>query len=64
MKRIFLHQDSQAGVFHCTSRFLDRVRHFASAEAKDHFMKIVRAYEDLLGVGSQIKNQINSRRFP
>jgi len=50
MRRIFLHQDSQAGVFHCTSRFLDRVRHFASAEAKDHFMKIVRAYEDLLGV--------------
>jgi len=50
MKRIFLHQNSQAGVFHCTSRFLDRVRHFSSAEAKDQFMKIVRAYEDLLGV--------------
>jgi len=50
IRRIFFHQDSQAGVFHCTSRFLDRVRHFASEEAKDQFMKIVRAYEDLLGV--------------
>jgi REP element-mobilizing transposase RayT len=29
---------------------LDRVRHFSSAEAKDQFMNIVRAYEDLLGV--------------
>jgi len=50
MKRIFLHQNSQAGVFHCTNRFLDRDRHLGSAEAKDHFLKIVRAYEDLLGV--------------
>ena len=50
MKRIFLFHDSQAGVFHVTNRFLDRVRHFGDDAAKDHFLKIVRAYEDLLGV--------------
>jgi REP element-mobilizing transposase RayT len=50
MKRIFLHQDSQSGVFHVTNRFLDRMAHFASEEARDHFLKILRAYEDLLGV--------------
>ncbi len=50
MKRIFLFQDSQAGVFHVTNRFLDRVCHFGDDESKDQFLKIVRAYEDLLGV--------------
>lgn len=50
MKRIFLHQDSQAGVFHVTNRFLDRVAHFATEEAKKQFLKITRAYTELLGV--------------
>jgi REP element-mobilizing transposase RayT len=50
MARIFIHQDSQAGVFHVTNRFLDRVAHFAEENTKDHFLKIMRAYEDLLGV--------------
>lgn len=50
MKRVFLHQDSQAGIFHVTNRFLDRVAHFAGEKEKDHFLKIVRAYEDLLGM--------------
>ena len=50
MKKIFLFQHSQAGVFHVTNRFLDRVYHFGDEESKDHFLKIVRAYEDLLGV--------------
>ena len=50
MRRIFLFQGSQAGVFHVTSRFLDRVYHFGEDDSKDQFLKIVRAYEDLLGV--------------
>ena len=50
MRRIFLFEGSQAGVFHVTSRFLDRVYHFGDDESKDQFLKIVRAYEDLLGV--------------
>ena len=50
MRRIFLFEGSQAGVFHVTSRFLDRVYHFRDEESKDQFLKIVRAYEDLLGV--------------
>ncbi len=50
MKRIFLFENSQAGVFHATSRFLDRAYHFGSEESKDQFLKMVRAYEDLLGV--------------
>ena len=50
MKRIFLFEGSQAGVFHITSRFLDRVFHFGCDESKDQFLKIVRAYEDLLEV--------------
>ena len=50
MRRIFLFEGSQAGVFHITSRFLDRVYHFGDDDSKDQFLKIVRAYEDLLGV--------------
>ena len=50
MRRIFLFEGSQAGVFHVISRFLDRVYHFGDEESKDQFLKIVRAYVDLLGV--------------
>ena len=50
MRRIFIHQHSQSGVFHVSNRFLDRVYHFDGDEPKAQFLKIVRAYEDLLGV--------------
>ena len=47
MKRVFLFQHSQAEVFHMTNRFLDLVYHFGDEASKDHFLKIVRAYEVL-----------------
>ena len=47
--RPFLFEDSQAGVFHVVSRIYDRKR-LLDDEAKEVFMKMVRAYEDLLGV--------------
>ena len=50
MRRNFLYPDSQAGVFHVANRFSNHVFHFSSEESKDQYMKIVRAYEDLLGV--------------
>ena len=50
MRRIFLFDVSQSGVFHVTSRFLNRVYHFGDGESKDQFLKIVRDYEDLLRV--------------
>ena len=50
VRRIFIFEGSQAGVFHVASRFLDRVYRFEDEESKDRFLKIVRAYEDLLGV--------------
>ena len=50
MRGLFLLEGSKAGVFHVISRFLDRVYHFGDDDSKDQFLKIVRAYEDLLGV--------------
>ncbi len=47
--RPFLFPDSQAGVFHVVSRIYDR-RYLMNDEAKEFFMKTVRAYEDVLGV--------------
>ena len=49
MRRIFLLEVSQAGVFHVTILFLDWVYHFGDDHSKDQFLEIVRAYEDLLG---------------
>ena len=46
--RPFLFPDSQAGVFHVVSRIYDR-KYLLDDEAKEFFMKTVRAYEDLLG---------------
>ena len=48
-KRIFPHQDSGAGVWHCFSRIIDR-NYLLDDPAKDFFLKTLRAYEDLLGV--------------
>ena len=47
--RPFLFDGSQAGVFHVVSRIYDRKR-LLDDEAKEVFMKMVRAYENLLGV--------------
>jgi REP element-mobilizing transposase RayT len=48
-KRIYPHQNSGAGVWHTYSRILDR-QYLLSAEYKDFMLKVIRAYEDLLGV--------------
>ena len=48
-KRIYPHQDSGAGVWHCFSRIIDR-SYLLDDPAKDFFLKTLRAYEDLLGV--------------
>ena len=48
-KRIYPHQDSGAGVWHCFSRIIDRT-YLLDDPAKDFFLKTLRAYEDLLGV--------------
>ena len=47
--RPFLFDGSQAGVFHVVSRIYDR-KFLLDDEAKEFFLKVVRAYEDLLGV--------------
>ena len=47
--RLFLFDASQAGVFHVVSRIYDR-KYLLDDEAKEFFLKVVRAYEDLLGV--------------
>ena len=47
--RPFLFDDSQAGCFHVVSRFLER-RYLFDDESKEVFLKMVRAYEDVLGV--------------
>ncbi len=48
-RRIYPHQDSGAGVWHCFSRIIDR-SYLLDDPAKDFFLKTLRAYEDLLGV--------------
>lgn len=48
-KRLYPHQDSTAGVWHCFSRIIDR-RMILDAEAKDFLLATLRAYEELLGV--------------
>ncbi len=40
---------SQAGIFHAVSRIYDR-KFLLDDEAKEFFLQVVRAYEDLLGV--------------
>jgi REP element-mobilizing transposase RayT len=47
--RPFLFDGSQAGVSHVVSRIYDR-KFLLDDEAKEFFLKVVRAYEDLLGV--------------
>ena len=47
--RAFLFDDSQAGCFHVVNRIYDR-RYLLDTEGKDLLLKIVRAYEDVLGV--------------
>ncbi len=47
--RPFLFDGSQAGCFHVVSRLIER-RYLLDDEGKEMFLKIVRAYEDLLGV--------------
>ncbi len=48
-KRIFPFLGSQAGVFHVVSRIYDR-KYLLEDEAREIFLKVGRAYEDLLGV--------------
>ena len=48
-RRIYPHQDSGAGVWHCFSRIIDR-SYLLGDPAKDLFLKTLRACEDLLGV--------------
>ncbi len=47
--RHFLFDDSQAGCFHVVSRLIER-RYLLDEEGREVFLKMVRAYEDLLGV--------------
>jgi REP element-mobilizing transposase RayT len=48
-KRIYPHQDSGAGVWHCFSRIIDRA-FLMTPKAKDFFLEVMDAYQDLLGV--------------
>lgn len=48
--RAFLFPDSQAGVFHVMSRFLERRMLLQEEAARRFFLDTLRAYEDLLGV--------------
>ena len=48
-KRIFLFQDSGAGVWHKSINIIDHT-YLLNTEAKDFLLKTIRAYEDLLGV--------------
>ena len=48
-RRIYLHQDSEVGVWHCFSRILDR-SYLLDDPSKNFLLKTIRAYEDLLGV--------------
>jgi REP element-mobilizing transposase RayT len=47
--RPFLFEGSQAGCFHVVSRLIER-RYLLDEEGKEVFLRMVRAYEDLLGV--------------
>jgi REP element-mobilizing transposase RayT len=47
--RAFLFDQSQAGCFHVVNRIYDR-KYLLDAEGKDLLLKLVRAYEDVLGV--------------
>jgi REP element-mobilizing transposase RayT len=47
--RLFLFDQSQAGCFHVVNRIYDR-RYLLDEEGKEMMVKLVRAYEDVLGV--------------
>ena len=47
--RLFLFDQSQAGCFHVVNRIYDR-RYLIDEEGKEMMVKLVRAYEDVLGV--------------
>ena len=47
--RPYLFADSQAGVQHVISRVLEK-RHILGDDEREFFVKVMRAYEDVLGV--------------
>lgn len=47
--RAFLHCDSQAGCFHVINRIYDQ-KYLIDEEGKEFFLKLVRAYEDVIGL--------------
>jgi REP element-mobilizing transposase RayT len=48
--RPFLFPESQAGVFHVCLRLVGRAYHFEEGDGRDVFVKMMRAYEDVMGV--------------
>jgi hypothetical protein len=50
MRRLFWHENSQAGAYCVTNRFIGRVHHFREDAAKHQFLGILRNYQDLLRV--------------
>ena len=50
LPRHFFFPDSQAGVFHVVSRLVGRAYYLEEGEGREEFVKMMRAYEDVMGV--------------